>query len=146
MADNSWGKYLWGDGTWGGNAADVTVYVGVEEGWGRSTFGFSGWNSDAPDQDLLLTINAPQSQPWGFDAWGADEWGGAVDPVIVKASANVVLSSAQLGISTGTLTFSGIANVTATGNQLTLTLNNATVRASANANASTNLWIGRAHV
>jgi len=57
----------------------------------------------------------------------------------LSAEAEVILSSSELGIQTGTLQFAGNAVVTTNGEQLTLTLNNATVIAKSNVGVTTNL-------
>ncbi len=169
---------------------DVTVLVGAEDGWGRSTWGSSTWNQSAPSSDLQLQTNvgtvafsfpvvfdvsgagaqvsigtvefsldivvpittnliqlqtgsAQASIPvtvevglidgWGRAAWGSGAWNiGTIDPaltlslqdaqVAVLGKAEVILSSNELGIQTGTLQFAGKATVNVTGEQVTLTI------------------------
>ena len=93
MATNTyWGQYTWDAINWGGIATDVNVCVGgtFQPTWGASTWGTGPYSAITPDPNLQLNINAPETQPWGYDAWGIDTWGGAVAPVVIIASANVV--------------------------------------------------------
>jgi hypothetical protein len=203
--DTSWGYEGWSSYSWGGQSQDITVYVGVQDGWGRSVWGSGGFGAYVADADLQLSaltgdtqvalpavISVTGSQanieigtlqfsldqiidvttnllalqtgealfshseiqlatgnelniatPPVFDGWGLNAWGeypyGGAEPIVIRASANVVLSSAELGIGTGTLEFSGKATVDLVGEQLTLTINDAVIIAKANAGTTTNL-------
>lgn len=139
--DTSWGYEGWSSYNWGGISSDVTVYVGgtTDGSWGSLTFGSGPWGQITPDPNLQLTLSTPPVyDSWGLNAWGEYPYSGG-QPIVISASANVILSSAELGIQTGTLQFIGNAYVTTTGSQLTLVIDNAIVRASTNATTSGNL-------
>jgi hypothetical protein len=53
MANNTWGIYPWSQGEWGQQTTDVVVEVGIQQGWGRSSFG------DGPK--YLITIASASS-------------------------------------------------------------------------------------
>lgn len=142
MATNTyWGQSTWDAFNWGGISSDITVLVGgtTDGSWGSLTFGSGPWGDITPDPNLDLIIDTPPVfEGWGLNAWGDYPYGGA-ESIIIRASANVILSSVELGIITGELSFSGKAIVNVTGEQLTLTINDAVIIAKANADATTNV-------
>jgi len=125
---DTWGALAWNDGEWGSQPISVVVPVGGDDTWGRGYWGQGDWNSLVPDPELDLTIDAPVTQGWGLDSWGADTWGGLFpDSVIITGTAVVVPTGSTVQTQVGTLQFSGIANVTVSGNVLTLTIGNAVI-------------------
>jgi hypothetical protein len=48
MANNTWGIHPWSQGEWGQQTTDVTVEVGISQGWGRVTWGEGAWNESVP--------------------------------------------------------------------------------------------------
>ncbi len=75
MATNtSWGFGEWDAYNWGGLGQDVTVLVGAEDGWGRSTWGSGYYGTIVPDVTLQLQTNvgsALVSLPIIIDVSGA---------------------------------------------------------------------------
>jgi hypothetical protein len=75
MATNtSWGFGEWNAYNWGGLGQDVTVLVGAEDGWGRSTWGSGYYGTIVPDVTLQLQTNvgtALVSLPIIIDVSGA---------------------------------------------------------------------------
>lgn len=128
MANNTWGIHPWSQGEWGQQTTDVTVEVGISQGWGRVTWGEGAWNESVPINALSLNSGT----------------------ISIIGKAEVALIGNNLQVETGTITFAGKATVEVTGNNLTLTIGNAIITAKSNVDAETNLLnileIGRAHV
>ena len=102
---------------WGNQGLDVTVDVGIAQGWGRVTWGEGAWNESVPIDALSLNSGT----------------------VLLSGKAQVSLTGNDLQVQTGTLQFAGKATVDVTGNGLTLTIGNATVNQIVNASTTTNL-------
>ena len=117
MANNTWGIHPWSQGEWGQQTTDVVVEVGIQQGWGRASFGEGPWNESVPYPALSLNSGT----------------------VLVSARAEVSLVGNDLQLQTGTIEFSGKAVVNVTGNGLSLTIGNATIVGKSNINVTTNL-------
>jgi len=113
----TWGALGWNIGEWGNQGLDVTVDVGIAQGWGRVTWGEGAWNESVPIDALSLNSGT----------------------VLLSGKAQVSLTGNDLQVQTGTLQFAGKATVDVTGNGLTLTIGNATVNQIVNASTTTNL-------
>jgi hypothetical protein len=60
--DTSWGYEGWSSYSWGGQSQDITVYVGVQDGWGRSVWGSGGFGAYVADADLQLSALTGDTQ------------------------------------------------------------------------------------
>ena len=145
--EQGWGRDDWGTEVWGAEGEWVSVNVtaldplsvdsGIREYWGQDEWGASTteWGGTSIT-DVDISVNVPVTSTytpgWGADiAWGAQAWGDATVDMSMSMSEGTVdpapdtdITGEQLNTTVNAISISADANLTLTGEELSLTLGN----------------------
>ena len=146
--EQGWGRDDWGTEVWGAEGewafVDVTspdalsVDSGIREYWGQDEWGASTteWGGTFIT-DVDISVNVPVTSlynpGWGADiAWGAQAWGDATVDMSMSMSEGTVdpapdtdITGVQLNTTVNAISITADANVTTSGEQLTISEGNA---------------------
>ena len=144
--EQGWGRDDWGTEVWGAEGEWITVSLtgqsltvdsGVRESWGQDTWGASTteWGGiSVTDVDISVNVDVTSlfTPGWGADiAWGAQSWGQASVDMSMTANEGTVdpapdtdITGNQANSTTGTISITANADLTLTGQQLSVSLGN----------------------
>jgi hypothetical protein len=143
--EQGWGRDDWGVEVWGAEGiwqfVDVTgldalsIDSGIRETWGQDEWGASttewgGISITEVDLSVNVPVTSTYAPGWGADiAWGAQAWGDATVDMSMSMSEGTVdpapdtdITGEQLNTTVNAISISADANLTLTGEELSITL------------------------